>query len=218
MMLIMVTSPIESFFMRSLDLLAASKSDWQLIGCPIAFTTGSLHARGQSRAREWWSAAEHFDRRFPASLRRDLVSLRAATKTPRRRLRCRAGNRLPLLRYDVGRITIVAIPRGSIVAIPRRADPHPARADGASEMRKGCSAFARRYRDPLWPRNCRPDHRSSQSATEGHGMAASNAPSGSFGRRRNQPGQENGEETQCNSNGHREAPTNRAASTSGLGL
>src|SRR6516165_1918577 len=31
MMLIMVTSPIESFFMRSLDLLAASKSDWQLI-------------------------------------------------------------------------------------------------------------------------------------------------------------------------------------------
>jgi hypothetical protein len=48
MMLIMVTSPIESFFMRSLDLLAASKSDWQLIGCPIAFTTGSLHAREQS--------------------------------------------------------------------------------------------------------------------------------------------------------------------------
>src|SRR5215472_6915062 len=45
MMLIMVTSPIKSFFMRSLDLLAASKSDWQLIGCPIAFTTGSLHAR-----------------------------------------------------------------------------------------------------------------------------------------------------------------------------
>src|SRR5215831_19957597 len=35
MMLIMVTSPIESFFMRSLDLLTASKSDWQLIGCPI---------------------------------------------------------------------------------------------------------------------------------------------------------------------------------------
>jgi hypothetical protein len=28
--------------------LTASKSDWQLIGCPIAFTTGSLHARGQS--------------------------------------------------------------------------------------------------------------------------------------------------------------------------
>ena len=158
------------------------------------------------QAREWRSAAEHFDRRFPASLRRDLVSLRAATKTPRRRLRCRAGDRLGLLRYDVGRITIVAIPRGSIVAIPRRTDPHPARADGASEMRKGCSAVARRYRDPLWPRNCRPDHRSSESATEGHGMAASNASSGSFGRRRNQPGQENGEETRCNSNGHRQLP------------
>src|SRR5262245_3373124 len=171
MMLIMVTSPIKSFFMHSLDLLAASKSDWQLIGCPMAFTTRSLHARGQSRAREWWSAAEHFDRRFPASLRRDLVSPCAATKTPRRRLRCRAGNRLALLRYDVGRITIVAIPRGSIVAIPRRTDPHPARADGASEMRKGCSADTRRHRDPLWSRNCRPDHRP-ESATKGHGMAA----------------------------------------------
>jgi hypothetical protein len=48
MVLVMLTSPIESFFIRSLDLLAASKSDWQLIGCLIAFTTGSLHARGQS--------------------------------------------------------------------------------------------------------------------------------------------------------------------------
>jgi len=158
------------------------------------------------QAREWWSAAEHFDRRFPASLRRDLVSLRAATKTPRRRLRCRAGNRLALLRYDVGRITIVAIPRGSIVAIPRRTDPHPARADGASEMRKGCSADTRRHRDPLWSRNCRPDHRP-ESATKGHGMAATKcvpASSQSFNRRRNQPGQEKGEETACDSNGHSE--------------
>ena len=158
------------------------------------------------QAREWWSAAEHFDRRFPASLRRDLVSLRATTKTPRRRLRCRAGNRLALLRYDVGRITIVAIPRGSIVAIPRRTDPHPARADGASEMRKGCSADTRRHRDPLWSRNCRPDHRP-ESATKGHGMAATKcvpASSQSFNRRRNQPGQENGEETACDSKGHSE--------------
>src|SRR5262249_58153333 len=44
MMVIRVTSAIKSFFMHSLDLLAASKSDWQLIGCR-AFTTGSLHAR-----------------------------------------------------------------------------------------------------------------------------------------------------------------------------
>ena len=166
----------------------------RLIGGTGAGFCGSVHGKGGYRAmrkasaclllsdrspthqaREWWSAAEHFDRRFPASLRRDLVSLRAVTKTPRRRLRCRAGNRLGLLRYDVGRITIVAIPRGSIVAIPRRTDPHPARADGASEMRKGCSADTRRHRDPLWPRNCRPHHRSAESATKGHGMAASNA-------------------------------------------
>jgi len=51
-------------------------------------------------------------------------------------------------------------------------------------------------------------------------MAAGKAAAsgGSFHRRRNQPDRENGEETGCNSNGHREAPTNRAASTSGSGL
>jgi plasmid stabilization system protein ParE len=184
---------------------------------------------------EWRrSAAHHFDRRFPASFRRDLVNLRAATQTPRR-LRCRAGNRLVLLvRHGEGRITIVAIPRGSIVAIPRgsivaiprRTDPDRARADGVSEMRKVCSADARRYCEPcrycepLWRRNCRSDHRSVESATKGHGMAATKtAASGrSFHRRRNQPGHENGEKTGCNSKGHREAPTDRAASTSRAGL
>jgi hypothetical protein len=50
-------------------------------------------------------------------------------------------------------------------------------------------------------------------------MAATAAASGgSFHRRRNQPDRDNGEETGYNSNGHRDAPTNRAASTSGSGL
>src|SRR5262249_27418775 len=56
MMLIMVTSPIKSFFMHSLDLLAASKSDWKLTGCPIAFKRGSLHARADiSRNETLWN-------------------------------------------------------------------------------------------------------------------------------------------------------------------
>src|SRR5262245_39065138 len=67
MMLIMVTSPIKSFFMHSLDLLAASKSDWQLIGCPIAFTRGSLHARADiSRNGSYGMSAPS-----PASVRLD---------------------------------------------------------------------------------------------------------------------------------------------------
>src|SRR5262249_42229418 len=111
-----------------------------------------------------------------------------------------------LVRCDVARITIVAVPRHSIVAVPRRTDPHAARADRAPEMRKACGADARRDRNPLWPRNRRPDHRGSESATKGHGMAASKcAPTsgGGFDRRRNQAGRENCEETGRNSNGHR---------------
>src|SRR5262249_3922297 len=52
----------------------------------------------------------------------------------------------------------------------------------------------------------RPDHRGSESATKGHGMAAGKcAPTsgGGFDRRRNQAGRENCEETGRNSNGHR---------------
>jgi hypothetical protein len=150
-------------------------------GQPITFA-GSRAAEARSvqhitahQGREWRSAAPHFDRRFPASFRRDLVRLRAAPQTPRR-LRCRAGNRLALLvRYDVARSTIVAVPRRAVVAVPRRTYPHPARADGAPEMRKGCSAVARRYCDPLRPRNCRPDYRSVESAMKGHAMAAGKA-------------------------------------------
>src|SRR6266699_425410 len=87
------------------------------------------------------SAAHHLDRRFAASFRRDPVSLRAATQTPRRHVGVcgRAGlRRTWLVWYDVGRITIVAVPRRPIVAIPRRTDPYPARADGVPETRKGC--------------------------------------------------------------------------------
>src|SRR5258706_10870628 len=100
-------------------------------GQPITFA-GSRAAEARSvqhitahQGREWRSAAPHFDRRFPASFRRDLVHLRAAPQTPRR-LRCRAGNRLALLvRYDVARSTIVAVPRRAVVAVPRRTYPHP---------------------------------------------------------------------------------------------
>jgi hypothetical protein len=95
-------------------------------GQPITFA-GSRAAEARSvqhitahQGREWRSAAPHFDRRLPASLRRDLASLCAAPQTPRR-LRCRAGKRLALLvRYDVGRITIVAVPGRIVVAVPRR--------------------------------------------------------------------------------------------------
>src|SRR5262249_34565528 len=111
-----------------------------------------------------------------------------------------------LVRCDVARVTIVAVPRHTVVAVPRRTDPHAARADRAPEMRKACGADARRDRNSLWPRNRRPDHRGSESATKGHGMAASKcAPTsgGGFDRCRNQAGRENCEEPGRNSNGHR---------------
>jgi hypothetical protein len=92
-------------------------------GQPITFA-GSRAAEARSvqhitahQGREWRSAAPHFDRRFPASLRRDLVSLCAAPQTPGR-LRCRAGKRLALLvRYDVGRITIVEVANATFFVV-----------------------------------------------------------------------------------------------------
>jgi hypothetical protein len=139
------------------------------------------------------SAAHHLDRRFAASFRRDPVSLRAATQTPRRHVGVcsRAGIRRTLLvGYDVGRITIVAVPRRTIVAVPRRTDPYPARADGVPETRKGGGVVeARRYRDPCRRRNRRLDYWSSKSCTKGHAMAAGKAAAsgGGLDRRRNQP-------------------------------
>src|SRR5262245_43560942 len=78
------------------------------------------------------SAAHHLDRRFATSFRRNLVSLSAATQTARRHVgvRALAGSRRTLhVRFDIGGVTIVAVPIGTIVAVPRPTDPYAARAD-----------------------------------------------------------------------------------------
>src|SRR5262245_53112509 len=61
------------------------------------------------------SAAHHLDRGFAASFRRNLVGLSAATQTARRHVgvRALAGSRRTLhVRFDIGGVTIVAVPIG----------------------------------------------------------------------------------------------------------
>jgi hypothetical protein len=80
-------------------------------GQPITFAgSRAAEARTAHQGREWRSAAPHFDRRFPASLRRDLVTLCAPPQTPRR-LRCRAGNSACLRFYGRRQLLWFAVTR-----------------------------------------------------------------------------------------------------------
>src|SRR5262249_11202338 len=116
------------------------------------------------------SAAHHLDGRFAPSFRGDPVSLRAATQTPRRHIgvRGREVSRRSLhVRYDVCGITIVAVPIRTIVAVPRRTDPYPARAGLIPKTRhRGGVADARRYRDPCRLSDRRADYWGSKSSTK----------------------------------------------------
>src|SRR5215831_11254811 len=128
MMLIMVTSPIKSFFMHSLDLLAASKPDWQLIGCPIAFTTGKLTCQRtiqpgsrlklvlKQRAKRWTEEL------LQRSRRPDRPS--KATLRPARRTVLHARDLKPLV--------IIVRDHGAHVAPPLRAIACRSRPDAAT--------------------------------------------------------------------------------------
>ena len=68
-------SPMEGLLTLQLGL---KESHVFLGSASVASGAGNAVSRPTHQAREWRSAAPHFDRRFAASFRRDLVRLRAA--------------------------------------------------------------------------------------------------------------------------------------------
>ena len=81
----MVTSPIESFFMRSL--LAASKSDWQLVGYLIALQR-EAYMPEDNPARKSFEAGARTARE---AVDRGTAAAEQATQTGRAKLRVHSG-------------------------------------------------------------------------------------------------------------------------------